>query len=249
MPKKNLLAFCLLLLCAAGKSQDFPSDSALARILQSDALLPLLIDSAVKNSPEIRRQGKNIQLFEQNLRTAQKSILNSVAFTSSYGYGNIGSVGLEKDLTTANQGNYFNTIRSSRYNIGVAIQLPLGSFLSRKNLTRVGELQVEMAQEEREMSLTVIKQEVIKIYQELKLAHAHVLTTAKAKQSASINLNMVQKSFVDGQATVEQLTKMQGEYSVVTMNHDTQLNKFQTSFLLLEAYTGVQLTKLIKRLK
>ena len=249
MPKKNLLAICLLVLCTAGNAQSFPSDSALTRILQSDVLLPLLIDSAVKNSPEIKRGSKSVALFEENLQTSKKSILNSVFLTSNYGYGNTGSLSLEKDLNAFNQGNYYTNIRSSRYNIGVNLQLPLGNLLSRKNTARAVEIQIGMAEDEKANAALFVRQEVIKVYQELKLSHAHLITSTKAKQTAFISMNMVQKNFMDGQATVEQLSKQQNDYNTALMEYDTHLNKFQTSFLLLENYTGVHLSKLISRIR
>ncbi len=249
MSKKNLTAFFLLIICFAGKAQSFPSDSTLTRILQSDVLLPFLIDSAVKNSPEIRRNGKSVALFEQNLQTAKKSILNTVSLTSNYGYGNTGSIAYEKDLSLLNQGNYYSNIRSSRYNVGVSIQLPLGMFLSRKNTTRSAELQIGMAEDEKAGVELFIRQEVIKMYQELKLAHALLLTSAKITQSAYVSVTMAQKSFMDGQVSVEQLSNLQNSHNNAQMEYEKHMNKFQTSFLILEVYTGVQLTKLINRVR
>lgn len=249
MPKKPLIAFCLLLLCTAGKAQNFPSDSALTRIFQSDVLLPLLVDSAVKNSPEIRRSAKNVAVVEQNLQAAKKSILNGVSLAASYGYGNTGSIALDKDLSTFNQVSSFNNIRASRFNIGFNIQLPLSSLLSRKNITRAAELQIDMAEEERANAVLFIKQQVIKLYQDLKLAHLHMLTGVKVRQSASVSANMAQKNFLDGQLTVEQISKQQNDYNQSVMDYDAQVNKFQTCFLLLEAYTGVQLAKLMNRVR
>lgn len=249
MPKKILAAFFLLLLYTGSKAQNFPSDSALTRMFQSDVLLPLLIDSAIKNSPEIKRNRKNVQLLEQNLQTSRKAILNSILLTSGYGYGNTGSLSLEKDLINVNQGNFYSNIRSSRYNIGVSLMLPLSSLLTRKNTTRASELQLEMAGEEREGAELLVKGEVIKMYQEVKLAHSALLITAKMKQSASIAANMGQKNFLDGQVAVEQFSKLQNDYGQAQMDYEGRLNKFQTAFLLLESYTGVQLTKLINRIK
>lgn len=248
MPKRTLAAFYLLLICTAGKAQNFPSDSTLTRIFQSDALLPYLIDSAVKNSPDIKRSAKSVAMYEQNYRTSKLTLLNSLMLTSNYGYGNVGNLNSEKDPAGVNQAVYSN-LKSSHYNVGFTMVLPLSSLLSRKNTSRAAEMQIQMAEEEKAGVALFIKQEVIKVYQALKLSHMLMLTSAKTRQVLTMSLNMEQKNFLDGQVTVGQLSKLQNEVNAAAMEYDTQVNKFQTAFLLLEAYTGVQLTNLIRRLR
>ncbi len=248
MPAKILFLVGLCFLCRAGQSQTLPSDSTLARVLQSDVLLSLLIDSAVKNSAEIRHARNNVAVMEQNMQSAKKSILNSVNLSSSYGYGNSGILSMEKD-PTGNPLASLNTVRTSRYNIGVSVLLPLGGFLSRKNAVRTAELQIQMAEDEKENAALFVKQQVIKYYQDLKLAHALLMTTARMKQNAFLSANMAHKSFQDGQTPLDQYTKTQNEYNQTAMEYEMQVNKFQTGFLILEAYTGVQLARLIGRIK
>lgn len=249
MPKKILSVLVLLCGYCFTQAQDLPSDSALARILKSDVLLPLLVDSAVKNSPEIKRSKNNIQLYEQNLQIASKSILNFITLGSSYGYGTSGNLALEKDPSGTGQLSNFSSTKTSRYYMGVGVQVPVGTFLSRKNQRRTAELQIDMAETEQQRTEKAIKQEVIKLYQEFKLSHSILLTTGKMKQTAYINLSVAQKDFTGGQLSVEQMSKYQNDYNQTIMSFDTQLNKFQTSLLMLEASTGVQLVKLISSIR
>lgn len=249
MPKKTVLLFFLLSIRFVVGAQSLPSDSTLSRIFDSNVLLPLLTDSAIKNSAEISRMGKNVALFEQNLQSLKKSLLNNIMFNSSYGYGNVGSLAYVKDPTGINQLTNDNSLKTTRYNIGVSLQLPLGNFLTRKNATRSMELQIGMAENEKENAVIYIKQQVIKMYQQLKLSYSLMLTTGKIYQSAKVSIGMAQKNFVDGQVSVEQYSKMQTEFNQSSMEYETKKNAFQTDFLMLEIYTGVELTKLISRLK
>lgn len=249
MPTKILTAASLMLLYFAGNAQNLPSDSTLARILQTDVLLPLLVDSAIKNSPDVDRSKTNIQVYEQNLQAARKSVLNFVSLGSSYGYGTSGNLALEKDPSGTGQLSNFSATKTSRYYMGIGVQVPLGTFLSRKQQRRTAELQIDVAETEQRGIERAIRQEVIKLYQDFKLAHALLLTTGKMKQSAYLNLSIAQKDFTGGQIGVEQMTKYQNDYHQTTMAFDTQLNRFQTSLLTLEASTGVQLVKLINRLR
>lgn len=249
MPKKIYLLIVLFLLRFTAGAQSLPSDSTLNRIFESDVLLPLLVDSAVKNSAELRRMSKNVAQFEQNLQALKKSLLNNIMFNSSYGIGNVGSLAYVKDPTGISQLTNDNSLRTTRYNVGVSIQLPLGNFLTRKNATRAAELQIGMAEDEKEAATLVIRQQVIKMYQDLKLSHAVLLTSGKMYQTAKLSVGMTQKNFVDGQIQVEQYSKLQNEFNQTAMEYETKKNEFQTAFLLLEAFTGVQLTKLISRIR
>lgn len=197
MPKKTFLLFAFFSLRLAAGAQDLPSDSTLARILESNVLLPLLMDSAVKNSAEVKRMGKNVAQFEQNLQALKKSLLNNIMFNSSYGYGNVGSLAYVKDPTGINQLANDNSLRTTRYNVGVSLQLPLGNFLTRKNATRSMELQIGMAEDEKENAAVYIKQQVIKMYQQLKLAHTLLLTTGKMYQTAKLSVDMAQKKLCE----------------------------------------------------
>ena len=244
MPVKSFFLF-LMLLSVAGYSQEVPSDSALGRLFRSDRLLPFLIDSAVHHSAELKRMGKNVNLYEQNLQTSKKSIFNSLLLNTMYGYGNTGNLAFEKDPTVVNPYVQSSSVRTSRFNMGVTVQLPVGNFLSRKNTTRAAELQIDMAEQEKEAYVQVVRQQVIKMYQELKLSHTLLLTAGKMQQSNNVSLSMGKKLFTDGQISLEQYTKMQNEHIQSIMAYETQLNRFQTAFLMLEEFAGVRLTRLI----
>lgn len=250
MPKRKILSFILILLLhVVVKAQSLPADSALESVLKGDRLLLMLIDSAVANSPEIKRNAKGVELYEQNLQVSRRSLLNSLFLTSNYGYGNVGNLTMEKDQSGVNPLAYYSNLRSSRYNIGVAVQLPLGSLLSRKHTNRSAEIQIQMAEEEKANTSLFVKQETIKLYQQLKLAHALLLTSAKMKQTMFMSVSMAEKNFMSNQLPLEQFSKLQNDYHQTVLDYDTQLNKFQTSFLILEAYTGVKLARLINQVK
>lgn len=249
MPKKAFFLFLILSFRLAANAQGFPSDSALTRIFESDVLLPLLVDSAMKNSAELKRMGKNVAQFEQSMQMQKKSLFNNIMFNSSYGYGNVGSLAYVKDPTGVSQLTNDNSLTTTRYNLGVSVQLPLGSFLTRKNVTRTLELQIGMAEDEKEAATLVIRQQVIQAYQKLKLAHALLTTSGKMYQTSKLSVGMTQKNFVDGQISVDQYAKMQNEFNQTQMEYETKKNDFQTAFLMLETLGGVQLTKMISRLK
>jgi outer membrane protein TolC len=121
--------------------------------------------------------------------------------------------------------------------------------MSRKNTIRISELQAKMAEGERENSILYVKQEVIRLYQELKLSQKLLINGGKGKQVAFVNYNMAEKQFLHGGSDLEQLSRLHDIYNKSTIEFETYISRFQTSFLQLENYTGISLSTLIAKAK
>lgn len=234
-----LLTWCLLPTQSLYAQQ---ADSTLTRLFTSDALLPILIDSACSHAPMIKRLEASERFADANLKTTRKQALSALSFLSSYNYGT--------NFTAVNQSagagvNNLTTATTGFYNIGVGIQLPITHLLSRKHLIAAGQAQIDMAREEQQSVALVVKQEVIRLYQALKLAFNLMQINNTNRQAAKVNYTIAEKEFLNGQLTVEQLSRVQDLTNKANIEYQTSLNTFQTAFMQLEAYAGVNLTKLI----
>ena len=140
-----MLLYLLLLVVFTNtkSSAQVPStDSLLTKALQTDQLLPMLIDSAIKYSPVVRRMANSVNFADENLQMNKKNIYSSLSLISSYNYGtNYSAV----NNATGSSLNNFTTSQTGFYNMGIGIQLPLTQILSRKNLIRSGVAQVNQA--------------------------------------------------------------------------------------------------------
>lgn len=233
----------LLLLCSSlFTTAQYATDSMVLDALNSDRLLPLLIDSAIKHNPEVKRVDNSIGLAEENLKMSKNNIYNALSLFSSYHYGTTGNL-------TSGQVSTITLTQSSYYTMGVGVQLPLTHIISRKSLIRSGEYQVKMAKSEKDGAAEYIKQEVIRVYQELKLAQKLVFVSSEGKEGASINYKMAEKQFLQGDINVTELSRVQDISSKSNIEFETYVNRFQTAWLQLEAYTGVNLSNLIASLK
>jgi outer membrane protein TolC len=233
----------LFFLCSSlFTSAQYVTDSMVLGALNSDKLLPLLIDSAIKHNPEVKRVDNSIGLAEENLKMSKNNIYNALSLFSSYHYGTTGNL-------TSGQVSTITLTQSSYYTMGVGVQLPLTHIISRKSLIRSGEYQVKMAKSEKDGAEEYIKQEVIRVYQELKLAHKLVTVSSEGKQSASINYKMAEKQFLQGDINVTELSRVQDISNKSNIEFETYVNRFQTAWLQLEAFTGVNLSNLIFSLK
>ena len=241
------LLFLLLTNTFSAKAQSSSVDSLLNKAFKTDVLLPLLITAAIKFSPQIQINNYDVLYASENVQIAKKAIFNAVSFLSNYNYGNNVSALNYQSLTAG--GYNFTTAQTAFYNVGIGLQLPLGQIISRRNYINASKALVNAATAEKEKSALIIKQEVIRLYQDLKLIHKLMDISAKNKQAFQINNKMAEKDFLNAEITVDQVSRVLESYTQSMITFETYVNKFQTSYMLLEAFTGTNLSKLIMSVK
>lgn len=245
----GLVLFVFLSAFQIGHAQVIPTDSSLLKLFESDVLLPMIMDSAIKNSGEVRRIDNGVLMWKETTESNKKNIFSGISLLSSYNYGTNADLTTGKDNTSVNQFSAFRTNRGDRYNFGVNVQIPITSFLSRKNLIRISELQSKMAEGERDNAKLYVKSEVIRMYQDMKLAQKLVLVSSKGKQTAFINYSLTQKEFIQGNGNLDQVSRLHDIYSKASAEFETNINKFQTSYLQLQEYAGIKLSNLILQIR
>lgn len=238
-----------LFLGKTASAQIFPTDSLLIRVLASDSLLPVLIDSAQHHSPILKRIASSIGVAEENEKIAKKAVFSGVSFTSTYVYGTTGNFTNTTASTSSATAFAFNTVQTSFYNLGVNFQMPLTNIINRKSILKVNEYQVKIAQAERENAELYIQQETIKSYMQFKLAQKKVMLGNQNKISAYINFQMAEKEFSKGGVTIDEFSKVQDVYNKSVLEFEGYINEFQNLYLQLEALTGTKLSTLIERFK
>jgi len=231
----------------SAKAQSPSADSLLVRALATDQLLPMLIDSAIKYSPEVRRIGSNEDYASANLRISKNILYSAVSMVSSYNYGtNISAISNQGPITG---GNNFTTAQNSFYNVGIGLQLPITHLINRKSIIKAGQSQIDMAIAEKDKAALFIRQEVIRLYQDFKLSLKLVTISSINKQSAQINNAMAEKDFLNGQIAVDQVSRVLDIYNKSTIEFETNVNRFQMMYMQLEAYTNTNLSTLIMQVK
>lgn len=250
---RTLCSFIVLIVISGGSfhlnAQVMPSDSILARAFQTDEMLPMLIDSAIKYAGMVNRASNAMELWKENEKIDKKSFLNGISFVSSYNYGTTGDLSIGSESGSLSQFSNFRSSKSDRYNIGLNVQLPLGNLLSRKNNIKISQLQAKMMEGEKENAIQFVKQEVIRLYQDLKLAQRLVITGGQGKQAAFVNYSMAEKQFLQAAGDLEQLSRLHDIYTKSALEFETYVNRFQTNFMLLEAYTNTSFFKLLQKIK
>ncbi len=230
------------------RSQSSSVDASLTKAFATDELLPVLIEAALKNSPDVKRLTTNIIVAESNLKVSKNAILSGLAANTSYHYGtNYSAVNNE---SVFNNGFYnLTTAQTGFYNIGIGLSMPITNILNRKHILRANRAQIQMAANDRDNSALLVKQDIIRMYQALKLAHKILALSSSNKQAFQVNYNLAEKEFLQGQLSVSEISRMLDFINKAKMEYETNLNNFQTILLQLETYAGVSLMSLLKQVK
>jgi len=223
-------------------------DATLTRVLATDELLPLLIDAAIKNSPQIKRHTNNMKVAESNLKVSKNVIFNGITVGGNYHYGTNYSA-VTDQTSYENTLNRLTMVQSGFYSLGGGLSIPLTSILNRKHFIRANRAQIEMVENDKDISALSIKQDVIGLYQAFKLSHKLLALNAANRQAFQVNYNLAEKEFLQGQLSVSEVSRMLDMFNKSKMEYETSLNTFQTNLIQLETFTGVTLTSLLQQVK
>jgi outer membrane protein TolC len=240
-----LFSYSLSVKCSAQASAT-TIDSLLKKAFITDELLPMLIDSAIKYSPLTRIGRSNETRIKATHNINKRSIYNVLSIRTSLGYGsNFSAINNQSATISEN----YTTGSSAFYSIGVGLQLPLSQIINHKDIKKVERSIVEVAVAEKDITIRTVKQDVLKAYQDLKLVQKLLSVSSKSKQSSEIIFSLAEKNFLNGQLTVDQVSLVTESHNRALVDFETNLIKFQTSYMELEAVTGTNLLKLLMSVK
>jgi len=242
----TILIFLLLTVKCVAQAPVVAIDSLLTKAFTTDELLPQLIDSAIKYSPQASIGRSNETRIKATNNINKRSIYNALSLRTSLGYGSNFSAINNQSATVSDN---YTTGSSAFYSIGLGLQLPINQIINRKDINKVEKAIVEAAVADKDKIFLFIKQEVVRTYQDLKLSHKLLAISVRNKESAEINNSLGQKNFLNGQITVDQILLINEGLSRSLISFETNLNQFQTKLMELDMLTGTSFSKLILMIK
>lgn len=207
----------------------------------SEQVLPLLIQQALKASPEMENNAAQRQIAFENIKITKKSIISGFSVGGGYVYGTRIGFG------DFNQGglNPFGQPAQGMYNVGFNVGLPLGQLVSRHNEIRIQELNLQQTEalgklQERETRATVIQ-----LYQDIVMAKAELELRQEALQSANIHLRMAEKQLASRVIQITEMARINEMYSAAAIGHGTAKVRYETSFLMMEELIGMRISDIM----
>lgn len=218
---------------------------------EEDALvlppLAVLIDSAVKRNGMV-----NYRIWETKIKEAAK------VSSQNFWYRNLGvqadtRFGTYDNFLTNNNGTTSSLVasRSQQFNYGVGafIKIPLGDIIDRKNQIKKADSEIEQAKSAVTSQEELIRQNVIKQYNELLLRQRLLKIRAETYSNARVNMDMVEKEFRNGLIPVLEYTRVSEIVSRSAIDFETAKTEYITAKMLLEDMTGCQFQTAKKKAK
>jgi len=239
--KKTLFSLLLALngLIVFGQTKTASANNWQDKFFNSpETTLPLLINAALKNSPEMVRIEAQSQIAKEQLKLTKKQIYSNVSLGTGVGYGTrIG--GFNSDFIGTNVRPYTN------YNLGINAGISLMNILGRKSQIKMGQLSIQQIEEDRTLGERAIRQNIISAYQSLSLAKIMLDNSQEALQTALVSRNIASKQFREGDIQVTDQMSVNQMYNSAVVQQKQALNNFQTSVLMLEEMIGMKLNNLM----
>lgn len=203
--------------------------------------LPLLTAAAIRHSAQVRTLELEKSINEQDIKIGKNSLLSTLALSSSYSYGNLSSI----VLVDPNNPNQFSTYSSSRYSTGINFALPLDRVMSRGALLKKDELAYQRTESMRQERLSIVRQQVIQLYQGVALARQLLTLRQEAFVNVQTGYQLAEKEFRLGQLSLPALALVTSQLSEGALAQAAARNQYDTAFMLLEELVGARISSLI----
>jgi outer membrane protein TolC len=246
---KSILSFLLMLLMISGFCQEVDSSTNGGQISffdSSDAVLPILINAAIKNAPQMTLLNANRQDAEYDLALSKKEFLRDFTLHSGYNYGNYNNIFPESGGLAVPI--YYSNHSTSVYSVGASVGISLEQIFGGKKL-RVNKRKLAIQQTEAQMVAgeKEIRKQVISLYQSVKLSRVILLHSQDALQTAYVNKTLAEKQFKEGNLQVTEQMTVDQLYTNALLATEQAKNTYQTNLLLLEELAGIPVTPILNK--
>lgn len=240
---KILRSFLLIILCgiylslSAQSSKPVTSEGEeVSQLINSLPPLHVLIDSAIVKSPFMKFQDAEIMKNQFKLKSVKNNWAKNIGFSGDVIYGTWDYLSLDQNTGTTNVNNQVET----RYGTGIYIRLPIYDAVNRNNEVAIAKIELQEAQILKEQREHEIRKLVITQYNTVILNQRLVSVINKNKQSMAIQLQLVEKQFTNGQATIEELSNITDSYNSSLVNYEKAKSDLTISYLILQEIVGIK---------
>jgi outer membrane protein TolC len=201
--------------------------------------LSVLIDSALIHDPGMKYSNLQVDVNQHLLRNEQVQWTQDFGLQANVGYGTF-------DYIYNNVGNgqipasYSSLQSQTQYNVGGYFRMPLFDVVNRKNQVKLARVQVEQARSLLEAQQNLVRENVIKEYNDLILKQRILKIRSKYLETSKINMQIAEKQFVGGAITVDEYSRVSEVDTKTAEDYETAKNDFLTSYQTLEITVGMK---------
>jgi outer membrane protein TolC len=207
----------------------------------SDKLPPLsvLIENAINHNATVQYNEQQLIINEYKLRSKRNEWTRNIGIQANTGYGNLynfsstSTGGIDPIPTTSNRSQ-------SQYNTALYINMPLSLFLDRKNQINIAKTEIEQAKSLTTAKCNEIRQVILVQYNDVILKHRIFKIKVKNLETVKINMQMVEKQFLNGVVTITDYTQMLQDAAGLEVDFEKVKMDFLTSYMILEEIVGMK---------
>lgn len=236
-----LLVFAFILLAAStGHAQQKTAfDPLKDDISQQIPPLMTLLDSAQARNPGIKATGMQVVINRENLMNTRKQWMQNFGIQANYGLGTFDYI-YNNTQGGTNPATVTTSQSTSQYGLGAFLRIPFYDFFGRRNLIRANKAQVQQAISLVDAQRLVVREDVIRQYNDLIARQRIFRIQARYLETARINMQMAEKQFVNGSITVDNYSRVSEFGSRTEQDYESAKMAFVTAYMILEEMTGMK---------
>lgn len=252
--KYLLTGFLMLIsvLPVAGQVNDFQTtdedstffDTMPANYMSQDFMesippLSVLIDAAEVNSPLLAHNAAEISIYQRQIRTERKRLLETIMLETSFKYGMFDNFYIAENPAEALTDSYLSTSEQFRYSAGISVRLPIMNFADRRNQIKIAKLRHDQWEYRLEENKQALRQAIIAQYYELASSHSVLLLRNQEVVSTEVQVLMAENQFKNGEITTEQLTRYKSTHTKARIDLEVAKGDLISKYLILQDITGI----------
>jgi outer membrane protein TolC len=201
--------------------------------------LEILIAAAIEHSPLLAGQEGVIALAQIKRETASRHWLEYITLASDLRYGTDDFVYLDRE--TAGYDLYAKPYETTRYNLGIRLDLSLFDLATRRQFNQSARIDVEMAHARKQELLQAVRNAVITQYYQLVLAQKTLEIMALQKTSSDLQAQMAELQFEKQSMDFIEYSKILEFHTKTLLDFEKAAAEFQKNKSLMQELTGLSL--------
>jgi outer membrane protein TolC len=178
----------------------------------------------------------NIQVKETTLASERINWTKNFGVQGDTRYGNLNNFSTNGDGLVSS--SILTETKQFNYNIGVYLKISLFDVLNRKHQVGLARLEVDEAKSMAQFQEDEIRQNVIRLYQEIILKQRVLKIKSKNLGDGKVNMQMVEKEFRNGIVPVAEYVRITSITTNLEVDYEMARSEFITAKNILEDMAG-----------
>lgn len=209
--------------------------------------LSVFIESAIKNSPLLKVNDREIDKLLEEIKIQKKSWLQYVSLDFNTKYGLYNQLSINQEISTENPDVAIQSNKEQfNYFAGITIRLPLGTFANRNNELKIIQQNISVNELKKEQLKKEIITFVIEEYFKLINYKENMIFDQNTLQITKIMYMKSEKEVENGILKFEDFSFISGKYFNAEQSFSKSKNEYKSQLYKLQILTGLKIEDLSK---